>query len=72
MLSNLVNHPMITFTHVHLIVLFTAGEESGLQGAKAFIQQHRWKYDVRRFINVDSLGGIDKAMLFQVKPSQVC
>ncbi len=71
LLSNLVNDPEITFSQVHLIVLFTAAEEMGLMGAEMFVKHHRWKNDIRRFINLDSIGGNEKAILFRVKPSQV-
>ena len=71
MLSNLVNDPTITFSQVHLIVLFTSAEELGLRGAAAFVAEHQWKNNIRRFINIDSTGGHEKAILFRVKPSQV-
>ena len=70
-LSNLVHDAMVTFSPVHLIVLWTSAEETGFQGATAFVQNHQWKNDVRRFINLDSTGGHEKAILFRVKPSQV-
>jgi Zn-dependent M28 family amino/carboxypeptidase len=70
-LSNLVNDPLITFSQVHLIVLFTSAEEMSLRGAEAFVAEHQWKNDIRRFINIDSTGGNEKAILFRVKPSQV-
>jgi len=44
----------------------------GLTGAAVFIRNHQWKTDIRRFINIDSIGGNEKAILFRVKPSQVC
>ncbi|CAF0738733.1 unnamed protein product [Rotaria sp. Silwood1] len=71
LLSNLVNDPTITFTQVHLIVLFTTAEEMSFAGAEAFIANHEWKNDIRRFINIDSTGGNEKAILFRVKPSQL-
>lgn len=71
MLSNLVNDPTITFSQVHLIVLFTSAEEMSLSGAEAFVKDHQWTNDIRRFINIDSTGGHEKAILFRVKPSQV-
>ncbi len=71
LLSNLVNDPTITFSQVHLIVLFTSAEEMDLSGAKAFVLNHPWSKDIRRFINLDSTGGNEKAILFRVKPSQV-
>lgn len=72
LLSNLVNDPSITFTDVNLIVLFTSGEELYLLGADEFVRRHPWKDHVRRFINLDSIGGNEKAILFRAKPSQVC
>ena len=71
LLSNLVNDPLVTFTQVHLIVLFTSAEEMDFNGAEAFVRDHGWKNDIRRFINIDSTGGHEKAILFRVKPSQV-
>ncbi|CAF2700985.1 unnamed protein product [Rotaria sp. Silwood2] len=70
-LSNLVNDPTITFTQVHLIILFTTAEEMMSAGASAFVVNHEWKNDIRRFINIDSTGGNEKAILFRVKPSQL-
>ena len=72
LLTNLVMDPSITFSQVHLIVLFTTAEEMTQNGAQAFIDSHPWKSNVRRFINLDSTGGHEKAILFRVKPSQVC
>ncbi|UJR33510.1 hypothetical protein I4U23_020955 [Adineta vaga] len=70
-LSNLVNDPLITFSQINLIVLFTSAEEMGLVGADAFISFHEWKNVIRRFINIDSTGGHEKAILYRVKPSQL-
>lgn len=72
LLSNLVTDPTITFSQVHLVVLFTSAEEMNLSGAEAFVADHQWSKDIRRFINIDSTGGNEKAILFRVKPSQVC
>ena len=72
LLSNLINDPVITFNQVHLIVLFTTAEEIYLAGAEAFVRKHEWTSNVRRFINIDSIGGNEKAILFRAKPSQVC
>lgn len=72
LLSNLVMDPEIIFSQVHLIVLFTAGEELGQKGAEAFVANHPWNNNIRRFINIDSYSGQEKAILFRVKPSQVC
>lgn len=56
---------------MNLIILFVSGEEMDLRGAEAFIAAHPWKKHIRRFMNIDSVGGHEKAILFQVKPSQV-
>ncbi|CAF3316918.1 unnamed protein product [Rotaria socialis] len=71
LLSNLVNDPTVTFTDVHLIVLFTSAEEIYLFGAEKFVTNHPWKDNVRRFINIDSTGGNEKAILFRAIPSQL-
>ncbi len=71
LLSNLVNDPIITFSQVHLIILFTSAEEMDFRGAEAFVTDHKWRNNIRRFINIDSTGGNEKAILFRVKPSQV-
>jgi Zn-dependent M28 family amino/carboxypeptidase len=71
LLSNLVNDVTFTFSDVHLIVLFTNGEEMGLQGAQAFITDHAWRYNIRRFINVDALSCSQVASLIQIESSQV-
>ncbi|CAF0788829.1 unnamed protein product [Adineta steineri] len=69
--QKLVNDPSITFSQVNLIVLFTGAEEMGLNGAEAFIRNHPWKNDIRRFININSSGSNEKAILYRVKPSQL-
>jgi len=71
LLSNLVNDPTITFSQIQLIVLFTSAEEMSFSGAEAFVTNHKWTNDIRRFINIDSTGGNEKAILVRVKPSQV-
>jgi Zn-dependent M28 family amino/carboxypeptidase len=71
LLSNLVNDVTVTFSDVHLIVLFTNGEEMGLQGAQTFITDHAWRYNIRRFINVDAVSCNQVASLIQIEPSQV-
>jgi Zn-dependent M28 family amino/carboxypeptidase len=69
--SNLVNDLTVTFSDVYLIVLFTDAEESGLVGAGAFITNHKWRFNIRRFINVDSLSCSEVASLTQTTQSQV-
>jgi len=71
LLSNLVNDVAVTFSDVHLIVLFTNGEEQGLTGAIAFITDHIWRHNIRRFINVDAVSCNQVASLIQIEPSQV-
>jgi hypothetical protein len=67
----MVNDLTLTFVEVNLIVLFTAGEEMGLEGAFAFIFDHVWRSDIRRFINIDAAGCTEKATLLRMRPSQV-
>jgi Zn-dependent M28 family amino/carboxypeptidase len=69
--SNLVNDLTLTFSDVHLIVLFTNSEEKGLQGATAFITNHKWRHTIHRFINVDSASCNEVGSLVEIKPSQV-
>ena len=69
---NLINDLTVTFSDVDLIILFTNGEESGLEGAKAFITNHTWRFNIHRFINVDSASCNKIATLIQLKPSHVC
>ena len=45
-----------------LIFLFTDGEEAGLLGAKAFVDEHPWAKDVRLVLNFDARGNSGSAM----------
>jgi hypothetical protein len=54
-----------------IIFNFNDGEESGLLGADAFINQHEWAPLIKRFVNFDSTGGPGKAILFRARPSQI-
>ncbi len=56
----------ISYSQVHLIVFFSSAEETGLRGADALVYQHEWVANVRRFINIESTGSKDKAVLFRV------
>src|SRR5579862_2031926 len=69
--SNLIHDLTLTFSHINLILLLTNAEESGLEGAKAFISNHRWRSDIRYFINVDSASCNEMASLTQTTRSQV-
>jgi hypothetical protein len=61
----------VTFSDVNLVILFSDGEEMGSHGAQAFITNHIWRFNIRRFINVDSINCNEVASLIQVNPSQV-
>ncbi|CAF4843926.1 unnamed protein product [Rotaria sp. Silwood1] len=71
LLSNLVNDLTLTFSDVHLIVLFTSAEEINSQGAKEFITNHIWRSDIRYFINIDATTCNEKASLNRIIPSQL-
>ena len=46
-----------------MIFLFTDGEERGLIGARAFVDQHRWARDVGVVLNLDTRGNTGPALL---------
>ncbi|CAF1160080.1 unnamed protein product [Adineta steineri] len=71
LLSNLINDLTINFSNVHLIILFTNAEETRLEGSKAFITNHRWRFNVRHFLNVDSSNCNEVANLLRTTSSQV-
>jgi len=71
LLTNLVNDVTLTFSDVHLIVLFTGAEEINSQGAKAFLTNHTWSSNIRYLINVDASICNEKASLNRIIPSQV-
>ncbi|CAF0759329.1 unnamed protein product [Adineta steineri] len=71
LLSNLINDLTIDFSNVHLIILFTNAEESGLQGALAFITNLRWRSNVRHFLNIDSVRCTEPANLMRTTSSQL-
>ena len=48
-----------------LIFLFTDGEEAGLLGAKAFVDEHPWAKDVGLVINFDARGNSGSAIMFE-------
>ena len=51
-----------------LIALFTDGEEAGLLGAKAFVDDPRWRDRVGVAINVEARGSNGQSLLFQTSP----
>ncbi|CAF1046807.1 unnamed protein product [Didymodactylos carnosus] len=69
-LSNLVNDESLVLK-TPIIFNFNNGEEIDLLGATAFIYKHQWAHNVKRFINLESTGGPEKAILFRIKPSQL-
>ncbi|CAF1153691.1 unnamed protein product [Adineta steineri] len=71
LLSNLINDLTINFSNVHLVILFTNAEESELQGALAFITDHRWRFNIRHFFSIDSISCNDVADLLQTTSSQL-
>ncbi|HSE17869.1 MAG TPA: M20/M25/M40 family metallo-hydrolase [Pyrinomonadaceae bacterium] len=48
-----------------VIFLFTDGEESGLLGAKAFVDEHPWAKDVGIVLNFDARGTTGPSYMFQ-------
>jgi len=48
-----------------IIFLFTDGEETGLQGAKAFVYRHPWAKDVGVVMNFDARGVGGPVLMFQ-------
>jgi hypothetical protein len=48
-----------------IIFLVDDGEEAGLLGARAFVNQHPWAKDVRAVVNVDSRGTSGPSLMFE-------
>ncbi|HVF56041.1 MAG TPA: M20/M25/M40 family metallo-hydrolase [Pyrinomonadaceae bacterium] len=48
-----------------VILLFTDGEEVGLLGACAFIDEHRWAKDVGLFLNFEARGNSGPLVMFE-------
>ena len=48
-----------------VIVLFTDGEEDGLLGASAFVDEHRWAKNVGVLVNFEGRGNRGPAVMFQ-------
>ncbi|WP_027002609.1 M28 family peptidase [Hugenholtzia roseola] len=52
-----------------LIFLFSDGEETGLFGATAFLEQHPWAKEVGLVINFEARGTSGASMMFQTSPN---
>jgi hypothetical protein len=52
-----------------LIFLFSDGEETGLFGATAFLEQHPWAKDVGLVINFEARGTSGASIMFQTSPN---
>jgi len=52
-----------------VIFLFTDGEEDGLLGANAFIDEHPWAKDVGLVLNFDARGNSGPSMMFETSQS---
>lgn len=48
-----------------VIVLLTDGEELGLLGARAFVDEHRWAKDVRMVVNFEARGTSGPSWMFE-------
>jgi hypothetical protein len=48
-----------------VIFLFTDGEELGLLGAKAFVDEHRWAKDVKVALNFEARGSGGPVLMFE-------
>lgn len=48
-----------------VIILFTDGEENGLLGARAFVNEHPWAKDVGVVLNFDARGNSGPVMMFE-------
>lgn len=48
-----------------VIILFTDGEENGLLGARAFINEHPWAKDVGVVLNFDARGNTGPVIMFE-------
>jgi hypothetical protein len=48
-----------------IVLLIDEGEEAGLLGARAFVDQHPWARQVRAAVNVDARGTSGPSMMFE-------
>lgn len=51
-----------------VIFLFTDGEETGLLGARAFVNEHPWAKDVKLAINFEARGNSGPSIMFETSP----
>jgi hypothetical protein len=51
-----------------VIALFTDGEEAGLLGARAFVDEHPWVHEVGLVLNFDSRGDHGPVLMFETSP----
>lgn len=51
-----------------LIVLFTDGEEDGLIGASAFMEEHPWAREIGLVLNFEGRGNRGPALMFETSP----
>jgi hypothetical protein len=58
-------------TRRDVIVVITDGEEYGLFGARAFVEQSRWVDDVQFLINIEARGNRGPSMMFETTPGNL-
>ena len=55
--------------HRNLVVLFTDGEELGLQGARAFFASNPLRQQIGAIVNMEARGGGGRTAMFQTSPA---
>ncbi|MEJ2210160.1 MAG: M20/M25/M40 family metallo-hydrolase [Anaerolineae bacterium] len=48
-----------------VVLLFTDGEEVGLMGAQAFVEEHPWARDLGAVINLEARGSTGQSLMFE-------
>jgi hypothetical protein len=51
-----------------IIFLLTDGEEAGLLGARAFVEEHPWAQDVGVVVNLEARGSSGQSLMFETSP----